>query len=528
MFDTEVEIELNTLTPKRFEFDLYNKNDRIKIMEFLNGEIKTNNTIIPYSYNEDNCVLLTEKLADYLKHKGSRRSIEDFRKVVNKSKNKKLKSKMNELDKVIDFMDSDSLNYTRYNQDLNRYKKKGEITKYNSNISLLSSPANGINTNSSILDENNLERFNEEKRINDSIYFNKIIKQVVAKCGFTESTLPQNLFYSAATIGLITEQLLINLKKIFEKGDGELLNDYIIKLSNDIVQEVEKSNFNDSEKHIIENIKIKASEYLDNYLDERVKLFLKYFDILTEEERIDIFETLALIRYKKITELDIKINSIITEGEINRAKNPKEREKLIELDKKTKNFKFVPSFTPMSMGTIHIIGYSKLIRKEENLNKLINHIIEKIERNFNIIFNKNPEYNIIEDLSTMDYIDNKEEFKEKLVKLAPLSNWRFFIDSEFYKFIKQPFMLENLGISILVKIAEKLKEIDEIEYSSKNNKIEELPNTLEITENTGIKTNTNEICELVIFEKFLSNASNEIDSINILGNIKKSKSLDFF
>ena len=151
MFDTEVEIELNTLTPKRFEFDLYNKNDRIKIMEFLNGEIKTNNTIIPYSYNEDNCVLLTEKLADYLKHKGSRRSIEDFRKVVNKSKNKKLKSKMNELDKVIDFMDSDSLNYTRYNQDLNRYKKKGEITKYNSNISLLSSPANGINTNSSIL-----------------------------------------------------------------------------------------------------------------------------------------------------------------------------------------------------------------------------------------------------------------------------------------------------------------------------------------------------------------------------------------
>ena len=55
-----------------------------------------------------------------------------------------------------------------------------------------------------------------------------------------------------------------------------------------------------------------------------------------------------------------------------------------------------------------------------------------------------------------------------------------------------------------------------------------MPNTLEITENTGIKTNTNEICELVIFEKFLSNASNEIDSINILGNIKKSKSLDFF
>ncbi len=524
MFDTEIEIQLNALSPKNFEFNLYDKNDRTKILEFLNGEMKNNDVVIPYNYNEDNCVYLTEKLADYLKHKGSRRSIEDFRKIVNKSKNKKLKNKISELDKVIDFMDSDYVNYTRYNQDRNRPEKRRKITKYNSSTNFFN---NSINlTNNSILSDENSTRIEEENKINESIYYNKIINPIVSRCGFSESNLPQNLFYSIATIGLITEQLLNNLKGILEKGDGELLSNYILELSHKLVKEAEEKNFNEDEKKIIENIKTEASVYLDNYLDERMWLFIKYFNTYSIEEKIDIFEKLILIRFREITDLDIKINSIITEKEIKRTKEPSKKEKLIELDKKTKNFKFIPSFTPTSDGIEKIINYMKLINKKEYLNGYINYIIEKIERNFNKISVANPKYNIIEDLSTMDYLNNKEEFKEKLTKLAPLSNWRFFIDSEFYKTIKQPFMLENLGICVLKKIAEKLKKIDEIEYNIKKNKLENSTITSEIKDNIKIGGNK-EICNLVAFEQVLSDASEEMEDLVFIENMRKSRSLDF-
>lgn len=530
MFETEIEIELNTIKPKKFEFDLYDKNDRTKILELLNGEVKIENETVPHVYNEDKCVYLAEKLADYLKHKGGRKSIANFKKTVNKSKNTNLKSKAVDLNKVTDFVDSNYPNYTRYNQETNTIKNKGKITKYNSSNNFLNN-INMVEYNSILytndeqkIIEEKAQMIEKEKIVSLMIDYDAITEYVLLNSKIPVSDLTDNLYTSATDICCITQELLLCLNEIIEKGEGKLISDELIRLSGELSNAIEENNFTEKELKITEELKFRAGDYLDMYLSERIKIYMEYFNYLTIDEKINIFETLLLIRRREIKDLDNKINSGVTDIEIGLAKNPIEKENLIKTRDESKKFKFTPSFKAMADCVISIVEYMGLMKRKGIVNECVNYIIEKIEKNFNDLSAKNPKYNIIEDLLYMDYINDSKNFKEKLMRLAPLSNWHFLIDSNYFESSKQPFILDTLGSYVLLKIAKRFKEISEMEEMGHNN----AKNKLAVAENFTIHKNVNkEISGLVVFEKVLDLATKDMVDIGKI-DLKRSKSLDSF